>query len=278
MVEPLPRQLVRPRPIQLETPGSYLTRICAANVIDVKYIERLAIRRRTITRRGDELGYIIEELGGPARNHFQQEFQRAGGWPKRWLREAHAFTPNTPRRQACSHCSAGEPAFTFYHRKFMVCRKHGRWLGAHANDAQQTAGPETIDADRRLRRIAAAGLVSILAYDRLAVLLNAHLTGTTKPPSAASSVPSDSLVQFPSQVNLLELVTDSVQTRYPVDEPLPAWHSRPEQERLRRHMRPGLIALNLAQGRDGDVNRLLEGMVEVAIDMLSERTDYAAGF
>lgn len=91
-------------------------------------------------------------------------------------------------------------------------------------------------------------------------------------------MPSDSLVQFPSQVNLLELVTDSVQTRYPVDEPLPAWHSRPEQERLRRHMRPGLIALNLAQGRDGDVNRLLEGMVEVAIDMLSERTDYAAGF
>ena len=128
MVEPLPRQLVRPRPIQLETPGSYLTRICAANVIDVKYIERLAIRRRTITRRGDELGYIIEELGGPARNHFQQEFQRAGGWPKRWLREAHAFTPNTPRRQACSHCSAGEPAFTFYHRKFMVCRKHGLGL------------------------------------------------------------------------------------------------------------------------------------------------------
>ncbi|WP_460836091.1 hypothetical protein, partial [Nocardioides hungaricus] len=55
-VSALPPQLVRPRPVQFETPNSYLGRICAANVIDVEYIERLAARRRSATRRADELG------------------------------------------------------------------------------------------------------------------------------------------------------------------------------------------------------------------------------
>jgi hypothetical protein len=149
LVEPLTRQLVRPRPLQFETPSSYLTRICAANVVDAAYIERVAKRRRTVTRPADELGYLIEELGGPSRDHFQREFRRAGGWPGTWQRQAHAFSPNSPGRQACSHCSAGEPATTFYHREFMICPKHHRWLGAYAYEPQQPAGPTVMGADRR---------------------------------------------------------------------------------------------------------------------------------
>lgn len=43
-------------------------------------------------------------------------------------------------------------------------------------------------------------------------------------------------------------------------------------------MRPRLMALNLAQDRERDVNRLLEGLLDVAMLALSDRTDVAVGF
>lgn len=278
IVEPLPRQLVRPRPVQFEAPNSYLARVCAANVIDVEYIERLANRRRALTRRPDELGHLIQELGGPVPDHFQQEFQRAGQWAGTSHRQAHAFSPKLPGRPACIRCAAGERALTFDHRHFMVCRRHRRWLGLRDHEDQQAAGPEVLEADRRLRQLARTGSVPVNAYDRVGDLLRTHLTGTAKWVAPTSSGLSQLLVQFPRQVRLLELLTRYLQIRCPDDMPLHDWHRRPEEARFRRYIRPRLIALNLTQDGEGDVNPLLEGLVEVALSTLSDRTDYAVGF
>lgn len=276
-VSPLPPQLVRPRPVQFETPSSYLGRICAANVIDVNYIERLAARRRSATRRANELGHLIEELGGPAPEHFEQEFRRAGQWAGTPYRQAHAFSPKLPGRPACSHCAAGDRAITFDHRDFMVCRRHSRWLDPHHADDQQDVGAAALKADRRLRQLAAAGLVPVNVYDRVGDLLRAHLMGIAKqPPGPTAS--RHSLLQFPCHVRLVELLANYLRIRCPQDMPLRDWHRRPEEARFRGHMRPQLVGLNLGQQGERDINPLLEGLLDVAMTALSDRTDYAVGF
>ncbi|WP_460836092.1 hypothetical protein, partial [Nocardioides hungaricus] len=176
------------------------------------------------------------------------------------------------------YCTGGAPAKTFYHREFMICGKHRRWLGDRSFEPQQTAGRAAIAADRRLRRIAAAGLVSVTAYDRIADLLRGHLTGTMEVQPASPPEASPSLVQFPSQVQLLALVTNYLRLRCPDAKPLPEWHRRPEQANLRQYLRPRLNAMRLKPQPDDDINWLLEGLVDVVIAMLGDRTDYAAGF
>lgn len=278
LVDRLPRQLVRPRPIQFETPKSYLARICAANVIDVGYIERLAARRRSSTHRADELGHAIAELGGPPPEHFEQEFQRAGRWAGTSYRLAHAFSSTLPGRPACSHCVAGGRAITFDHRDFMVCPRHRRWLDVHALQDQQDAGLADLTADRRLRKLAAAGLVRVNVYDRIGDHLRAHLTGTVKRRPRDATGSNQSMLQFPRQVDLVELLAGYLRARSPDERPLGDWHRRPEEARFRRYMRPRLIALNVAQDRDRDVNPLLEGLLDVAMVALSDRVDIAVGF
>lgn len=278
VVQPLPRQLIRPGPLQFETPNSYLARVCAANVIDGEYIERLAARRRSSTRRPDELGYLIEELGGPAPEHFEQEFQRAGRWAGTSYRQAHAFSPNLPGRPACSRCDAGERARTFDHRRFMICRRHRRWLDPHSVEGQQDVGPDELEVDRRLRQLAAAGLVSVNVYDRVGDHLRAHLTGSAKRPPTTLTRPNQSLLQFSRQLRLVELLAGYLQARSPEDMQLRDWHRRPEEACFRGYMRPRLTALNLTPDRERDVNPLLEGLLDIAMLALSDRADYAVGF
>lgn len=65
-LDELPRQSVPVRPVHLETPGSYFTRLCTANSIDRPWMETIVRqRRRTGGCGARELGVMISELGGP---------------------------------------------------------------------------------------------------------------------------------------------------------------------------------------------------------------------
>lgn len=75
--EPFRPQLGRVRPLQFETPDSYLVRLCSANAIDPSHITRLIRVRRQHTGRSDELAHVIAELGGPPAEHFSWEYARA---------------------------------------------------------------------------------------------------------------------------------------------------------------------------------------------------------
>lgn len=174
--EPFLPQIIRPRPMQYETPESYLTRICDANVIDTESVKRQVRSRRYSTRNRDELGIIIEELGGPPRSHFEREFERATG---QLHTDEHAFSPNPAIRPGCIKCCSGTAFDTFNHRRHMTCLKHYRWLGTGQHDPPHDV-PHTIRAtERNFRRIAASGVIPMYVFDNIGEACGYRRTATS---------------------------------------------------------------------------------------------------
>lgn len=156
-----------PRPHHFETPQSYLTRLCKANIIDRALIHAAATQRARATGQRHQIALIIAELGGPAPAHFARSYVRATGkLPETGQKLlAATFRPrkNGAARYACARCTAGQPVATFDHRRLSLCLKHGRYLPIghdHRQQLQIPDDPTWIAAERRYRRAAASAFLT----------------------------------------------------------------------------------------------------------------------
>lgn len=197
-MEPLPRQLIPVRPCHLETPTSYLRRLCGANSIDGDWMFRHLRKRRLACGRDErDLGVAIAELGGPDPSMFEQAYNCAkvghenlrGPWGKQ-----------AATRTACLSCTAMQRVTTYPHIRFAFCRRHGRWLGTSQHPAQR---PEVMDAaiwkaERRLRVLVRTGHVNRDLYETAWELVrdNAYLsTGKTWSPRLRAAWDSPGFVR-----------------------------------------------------------------------------------
>lgn len=213
---PLPRQTIPVRLRHLETPTSYLRRLCVANSINHDWMVR-ALRQRRLTdgRDARDLGDAIAELGGPAPERFEAAHAAAlvghdnvrGPWDKQ-----------AATRTVCLSCTAGERVTTYPHIRFQFCRRHGTWLG---NDASQqrhgVMDAETWKADVSLRRLVTHGHVGRDLHETAWELVrdNAYLVGETvwtdrlhrahEQPGFTREV-DDRIALFPETVRVLRVV------------------------------------------------------------------------
>lgn len=148
-MEPLPRQVIPVRVRHLETPNSYLRRLCVANSIDFEWLVR-QLRQRN-------LGEAIAQLGGPEPGWFEAAHASAlVGYPNfygPWDKQPTA-------RMACRWCTAGEPVLTYPHVRTSFCRRHGTWLGDGTRQQRQgVLDSELWKSESRLRRMVSRCLV-----------------------------------------------------------------------------------------------------------------------
>lgn len=267
-VDILKPQVTTQRPAQFETPDSYLTRVCAANVIDVDYMRRLAAYRRRRTARPDELGYVIAELGGPGPGHFRREYARALIQTAPPAADAFAATQRT--RPACSRCAAGDDVLTYDHRRFMICLKHNRWIGNRVTEQCQIDDHELRNVERRFRRIIARGLIPSEAHDAVVATIDRYS------PTLGEHLwlghrrhDHPGIDRFPARTRLLETIAAYLAQHWPLDREIAVWHRRPEQRRFYDHLRASLKWL----GRPADNWKLIDELVQIVLDILGSRID-----
>ncbi|MGI8415787.1 MAG: hypothetical protein ACR2P2_06175 [Nakamurella sp.] len=153
------------RPAQLETPRSYLNRLCTVNVIDRRVIDAAIRDRRRITGIAHQLALVICELGGPNPSRFVRSHLLATGTTIDAADTLLALAYRRGRgvRYACTHCTAGQIVETFDHRRFCICLKHRRWLAPGHGPEQQRPipdGSQWVTAERRYRAAAATGFLT----------------------------------------------------------------------------------------------------------------------
>ena len=204
------------RRAHLETPHSYLRRLCAANIVDSTWLERQVRARRQNATDPHRLGMVIFELGGPTPEAFS-EAHRAATFGMMPLRPAFAIQRTT--RAACLACTAGQSARTYAHIRFAFCRKHGRWLGEDIFE-QRAGCMDALNwaAEQRLRRLVSSGHVDERLYRTAWTLVrdNAYLAGgktwsdrlkrAHDQPGFTREV-DDRLALFPETVRVLNIVT-----------------------------------------------------------------------
>lgn len=280
-METLRFQTRRPRPHQMETPGSYLTRLCEANLIDLAHMDRLVVSRRRQSGRPDEMAHVIAELGGPDPRHFYQQYVRAvgGGAPL-----AKAFQRQRHRRLACLRCTAGSEVTAYDHRRFMICFKHQRWIaGSTPADQCQLLDPELLAVERRFRRAMSSGLVTPRLYDgiRRVVIQNSasifdRLWQGHRLHGPAGRDHHDirgglhgRLDLYPAVVRILTITVEYLELYWPITPGKKAMllHPRPEQRRLYAHLRPRLEWI----GSTPESHRVIDGVVAALIAALSLR-------
>ena len=156
----LPRQLIPVRLAHLESPHSYLRRVCVANSIDPAWMTKMVGHRRQQRGTGAaELGSVIEELSGVSPIVFERAHSHA--------RLGHATTRGTWDRQessrvACTACTAGTRVVTDPHIRFHVCRRHKRWLGDVQRSVEFT--PTLRRAEWHLRRLVHVRSIDYVAW------------------------------------------------------------------------------------------------------------------
>lgn len=275
-------QTRRPRPHQMETPGSYLARLCQANLIDLDHMERLVARRRRQSGRPNEMAHVIAELGGPGPRHFYQQYVRAVGGGSPPL--ARAFQRQRHRRLACLRCTAGSQVTAYDHRRFMICFKHQRWIaGQTAADQRQLLDPELLAVERRFRRAMSSRLVTPQLYDdiRGVVVQNSasifdclwqghRLHGHTgRDHHDIRGGLHGSLDLYPAVVRILTIAVEYLELYWPITHGKKAMllHPRPEQRRLYAYLRPRLEWI----GSGPESYRIIDGVVAALIAALSLR-------
>lgn len=258
--EPFLPQIVRPRPMQYETPESYLTRICDANIIDTESVKRRVQSRRYSTRNPYELGVVIEELGGPPRSHFEREFERATG---QLHTGEHAFRPNPATRPGCIKCCAGTAFDTFDHRRHMTCLKHYRWLGTGHHDPPHDV-PHTICAtERHFRRISVSAAIPMYAFDDIGEACRHRKTPTTD----ATSWCLDHVGNYRMNVSILRWMAIYIETRFGDQRPPYFWHRGTNGADFRAYLRERLAPAE----RHYSLQQLIEDLVYIADVVLSDR-------
>jgi len=266
-IERFKPQVVCPRPYQLETPDSYLARLCAANVIDLDHIRRRVHARRTRTRRPDELGYVINELGGPDIRHFHREYARTV--PQLSVKAHMAFAVQPRTRPACSRCVHGVSVDAYDHRLFMICLKHNRWIGHRADEQQQISDLGLRTVERRFRQIATTGLISNQFHDGVTAALDRHAPvlrdGLWLGKQRQSHPQID---RYPALVRILTTIADYIDEYWPIEREIRTVHRRPEQARLYRSLRTSLAWL----GGPAATWKLIDELVAVVIDSIIARS------
>lgn len=159
----LPRQLIPVRLVHLETPDSYLRRLCQANSINYTWLHNvICSRRRKGGQDARDFGAAINELGGPSPDRFEAAHTYAsvghinlrGVWAKQ-----------SAQRIGCLSCTVGESTPTYPHIRFAFCRRHGQWLGNLQR--QHVLDAELWKAERLLRHLVASGLVDRDLYETM---------------------------------------------------------------------------------------------------------------
>lgn len=241
--EQLHPQVVRPRPHQFENPDSYLARLCAANLININYMRRLVRNRSSHTGRPDESAYVINELGGPGTGHFCREYARATAQKAPRLKDA--FPTRQQKRSACSRCVGGEHVYTYDHRRFMICLKHNRWIGQRTTDQRQVLDHELRTVERRFRRVAATGLISVKTHDAFVTAVDRHPQALGEHPTLdRMRQPHPHIGRYPAQVRILETITNYLAEHWPLETEIRDWHRRPEQARIYGYLRHELSWLD----------------------------------
>jgi len=263
--EPFRPQLGRVRPLQFETPDSYLVRLCRANVIDPTHVARQTHVRRQRTGRADELARVIAELGGPPVGHFTREYARAFVQESPPLNKV--FPGHRSTRPGCRRCAAGEVVETFDHRRFMICLKHDRWVGRGGQ--RQVVDYESRTVERHFRRIAATGLIPSFAHDSVVATLDRNAAafgnGLWRGHHRHAHVPTD---RYPALVRTLQVLADYLAERWPREREIQSWHRRPEQHRLYEYLRPRLAWL----GEPAELWQATDELVGVVIDIITSRS------
>lgn len=211
---PLPRQLIPVRLVHLETPDSYLRRLCRANSIDYTWLHSvIRIRRLNSGRDVRDFGAAINELGGPSPDRFEAAHTYAsvghlnlrGPWAKQ-----------SAQRIGCLSCTPGESTLTYPHIRFAFCRRHGQWLGNHQR--QHILDAELWKAERMLRHLVASGLVDRDLYETAWELTrdNAYFLGEDTWPVRLRDASDqsdfrrgtdDRIALFPCTVRVIRIVT-----------------------------------------------------------------------
>lgn len=158
-MKPLARQLIPVRLVHLETPTSYLGRLCEANVIDGQWMTRhLHQRRLSEGFDAGDLGVAIAELGGPD----PARFETAHAWASTGHDNLRGpWDKQSTSRSGCLSCTAGERVTTYPHIRFTFCRRHGRWLGTASRPEQRARVMDAAvwKAEARLRWLVSSGYV-----------------------------------------------------------------------------------------------------------------------
>lgn len=168
MLDVLRPRLLRVRPVHLETPASYLERLCAANCIDGRWL-LAQVRRGRFP--GVKSGVdAIAAYGGPGSSHWTRshDFASVGiGFPG---------TSDAPsgNRLACLSCTAGERVQTYGHIRFSFCRRHGQWLGAAGRQRHGVLDETLWGAELQARRLVARGRVDDHLFDSAWQLVRDH--------------------------------------------------------------------------------------------------------
>lgn len=269
----LKAQVLTPRPVQFETPDSYLARLCAANVIDVDYIRQLATYRRRMTGRREELGYVIAELGGPDPEHFRGEQSRALIHAVSPVSDAFAATSRT--RPACTRCATGDDVRTYDHRRFMICLKHNRWIGNRITEQRQIEDYELRKVERRFRRLMATGPIPREAHDAVVAAIERHS------PTLGERLwlghrrhDHPDIDRFPARTRILATIAAYLKQKWPPELGIVVLHRRPEQSRLYDYLRAGLTWL----GRPADNWKFIDTLVQIVLELLDSRADPFAGY
>jgi hypothetical protein len=271
----------------LETPRSYLTRLCEVNVVDVELVHSIIRRRRVITGRADEVGRAIAELGGPPVRSFARSYLTA---TRARPQDVTALLRATFRNQhnyrtVCERCTSGAHAATYDHYGFAACLRHRRWTfpgPAGASAQAQLPGVQWVAAERRFRRIASSAFLTRELLDTAWTGVRDQAIhagpGTWRERlDAARQVPGhvdgahDRMALFPETVRILDLLAQA-RTWYYIDT-----YSR-TPERLRAHFRTelswiddgplwvliGALVDQTLRTRRKDVNALLSLLVDHA--------------
>lgn len=216
---PLPRQLIPVRPVHLETPDSYLRRLCKANSIDYPWLQSVIKTRRLKDGGGVRVfGDAINELGGPPPTRFESAHARASlghiNLRGPWHRQATT-------RSACLSCTVDERVSTYPHIRFAFCRRHRQWLGGVQR--QGVLDAELWRAEQTLRRLVTSGLVDRELYETAWELVrdNTYLIGERARPwrlrRALDSVSftfgtDDRIALFPETVRVIRTVASPAVT------------------------------------------------------------------
>lgn len=266
-IQALRPQVTVLRPLQLETPDSYLARLCSANAIDVGYIQRLATARRRYSGRPDELGIVIAELGGPAPEHFRREHARAFNAGESTFDGAFATT-SAHSRPGCQRCAAGNPVQTYDHRRFMICLRHNRWIGHRPSEQRQLEEHHLRGVEKRFRRTMATGLISRPAHDAVVAALARHSVGLEY--GLGHVQPAHPGIDgFAARTRLLHILARYLARHWPVGREIAEWHRRPEQARAYEYLRGELTWL----GSPAANWRLIDDLVQVLLDIVGSRID-----
>jgi hypothetical protein len=152
----------------------------------------------------------------------------------------------------------------------MICLKHKRWIGHRASEQKQITDYELRTVERRYRRIASSGLITIPVHDDTAAALDRNADSLRDGlwlGYRAHAYPE--IDRYPALVRVLATINDYLAEHWPFGHEIRSVHHRPEQARLYATLRSSLAWL----GPPARTWKLVDELVPVVLDAIHARTD-----